>query len=142
MEYGYKQLEIYQIAHTLAVQVHEMTLSLPPFEKFEEGSQLRRSSKSVSSNIVEGYASRRYKNEFIRFLSRAYASCQECLEHLEFLHDTKSLKNDSTFQELHCRYDLLCRKIFRYIQAVDKNFKTPFSFQKIKATDTSQTSNP
>jgi len=41
---------------------------LPKFEMYEEGSQIRRSAKSVAANIVEGYGRRRYKQEFIRFL--------------------------------------------------------------------------
>ena len=49
---GYKKLKIYQLAHDLAVRVHKMTMDLPKFETFEEGSQIRRSSKSVSSNIA------------------------------------------------------------------------------------------
>lgn len=64
MDKGHKNLEIYQLAHTLAVKVHELSLKLSSFERFEEGSQIRRSAKSISSNIVEGYALRRYKNEF------------------------------------------------------------------------------
>ncbi len=74
-----------------------MTLSLPPFERYEEGSQIRRSTKSASANILEGYALRRYKNEFVRYLFRAYGSAEETLEHLEFLYDTESLKDENLF---------------------------------------------
>lgn len=63
MEAGYKKLEVYKLAHVLAVKVHKMTLTLPKFEMYEEGSQVRRSSKSVSSQIVEGFALRKYKAE-------------------------------------------------------------------------------
>lgn len=79
---GYKKLEIYQMAHSLAVRIHRLTLSLPAFERYEEGSQIRRSAKSVAANIVEGYALRKYKNEFIHFLFRSYASAGETIEHL------------------------------------------------------------
>ena len=37
---SYKDLEIYRLAHELAVEIHEMTMSLPNFELFEEGSQI------------------------------------------------------------------------------------------------------
>jgi four helix bundle protein len=70
-EEGHKKLQIYQEAHKLAIEVHNLTLKLPLFERFEEGSQIRRSAKSVASNIVEGYALRKYKNEFVHFLFRA-----------------------------------------------------------------------
>lgn len=57
---SYRELEIFKIAHQLVIDVHFMTLkSLPQFEMYEEGSQIRRSSKSVKSNIVEGYGRRR-----------------------------------------------------------------------------------
>lgn len=122
---GYHNLEIYQLAHELGVKVHKMTLSLPQFERYEEGSQVRRSSKSVSSSIVEGYALRRYKNEFLRYLFRAYGSAEESIEHLEYLFNTESLNDEKLFRELSESYNLLCGKILRYIQAVDKDFEKP-----------------
>ena len=51
---SYEDLGIYKIAKELAVEVHKMTLEkLPKFEMYEQGSQIRRSSKSVVSNISE-----------------------------------------------------------------------------------------
>ena len=62
----YHDLEIYVLAKEPAVRVHKMTLErLPKFELYEEGSQIRRSSKSIVSTIVEGYGRRRYKNDFV-----------------------------------------------------------------------------
>ena len=59
---NYRDLEVWKIARELSIDIHKMTLSLPKFEMYEEGSQIRRSSKSIRSTIVEGYGSRRYKN--------------------------------------------------------------------------------
>jgi len=71
---SYKKLEIWQLARELVIDIHKMTLTkLLKFEMFEEGSQIRKSSKSVRSTIVEGYGRRRYKQEFIRFLTYAIA---------------------------------------------------------------------
>ena len=67
---SYKNLEIWKLAKENLIQIHKMTLTeLPKFEMYEEGSQIRRSSKSVRSNIVEGYRRRRYRNDYIRFLN-------------------------------------------------------------------------
>jgi hypothetical protein len=69
-EQGYKKLEVYQLAHKLAVKVHGMSMQLPKHEMYEQGSQIRRSSKSISAQIVEGYALRKNKNEFLQYLNR------------------------------------------------------------------------
>lgn len=53
---SYRNLEIWQLARELVVDIHRMTLDeLPKFEMFEEGTQIRRAMKSVKSNIVDGY---------------------------------------------------------------------------------------
>lgn len=93
---NYKDLEIWQLAREIVIEIHKMTLSLPKFEMFEEGSQIRRSSKSTKSNIVEGFGRRNYKNEFLRYLTFALASNDETLDHLENLFETDSL-NDQKF---------------------------------------------
>jgi len=66
---SYKNLEIWQLARELSILIHKITLTeLPKFEMYEEGSQIRRSSKSVRSNIVEGYGRRIYVNDYIKHL--------------------------------------------------------------------------
>jgi hypothetical protein len=48
---SHKNLEIWQLARELVVDIHRMTLhKLPKFEMYEEGNQIRRSSKSAKSN--------------------------------------------------------------------------------------------
>ena len=124
MEAGYKKLKIYQVAHELALEVHKMSLGLPKFEMYEEGSQIRRSSKSASSNIVEGYCLRRYKAEFIRYLFRSSASATETIEHLELLYKTGSLKDENTFKDLKNKYTDLTSMIFSFIKSVDDQHDT------------------
>ncbi|MFM8835207.1 MAG: four helix bundle protein [Cytophagales bacterium] len=53
--------------------MHEMIFKLPKFEQFEEAQQVRSSSKSVRSNIVEGYGRRAYRQEYLRFFIMAQA---------------------------------------------------------------------
>ncbi len=84
---NYKGLEIWQLSREIVVEIHKVTLQLPKFEMYEEGSQVRRSSKSTKSNIVEGYGRRNYKNEYIRFITFALASNDGTLDHLENLYD-------------------------------------------------------
>ncbi len=134
MEKGYKTLKIYELSHKLAVMVHKMTLSLPKFELFEEGSQCRRSSKSVSSNIVEGYALRKYKNEYLHYLYRSYGSSLETVEHLEYLHETGSQSDDEVFTTLINGYAELNKMLFGFIESVERQHKSPY-FLKEKGLD-------
>ena len=123
---SYKDLEIYQIAHKLAIEIHKMSLTkLPKFEMYEEGRQIRKSSKSTASNIVEGFGRRRYKNEFILFLTYALASCDETQEHLDTLFETESLKDKESFDYFVSNYDVLGKKMTKFIQAVEQGHLAP-----------------
>ena len=98
-----------------------MTLhELPKYEMYEEGSQIRRSIKSVKSTIVEGYGRRRYKQEFIRFLTYAIASNDETIDHLETLYATNSLTNKELFETIHKKLEILGKQLNLFIQSVDR----------------------
>ena len=113
------------MAKALSVDIHRMTLAqLPKFEMFEEGSQIRRSIKSVRANIVEGYGRRRYKQEFIKHLVYAHASCDETNDHLDTLFGTGSLKDEPLFRDLTARLDLLGRKTHSFLEAVEKGHRS------------------
>ncbi len=119
---NYRDLEIWKLARELTVDVHNMTLpDLPKFEMYEEGSQIRRSMKSVKSNIVEGYGRRRYKNDFIRFLTYSHASCDETIDHLDTLFETGSLTDESLYRNLLDRLNTLGGKLNRFIQSVESS---------------------
>lgn len=123
-EEGYKKLKIYKVSHKLALKVHKLSLDLPKYELYEEGSQIRRSSKSASSNIFEGFSLRIYKKEYIRYLSQSYASSQETIEHLDYLYETGSLKNKKLYEELSKEYYSLCGMLFNFTQSVYKQHET------------------
>ena len=116
---SYTKLAIFILAEDVAIRIHKMSLGLPAFEKYEEGSQIRRSSKSVKSNIVEGYGRRRYKNEYIRFMICAQASNDETLDHLNTLYKTGSLRNSTEYDALRNDIIKLGKGINRFIQALE-----------------------
>jgi four helix bundle protein len=122
---NYKNLAIWQLARELVIDIHKMTLDkLPKFESFEEGSQIRRSIKSVKSSIVEGYGRRRYKQEFIRYLHFAIASNDETIDHLETLFETGSLTDKELYESIHKKIDILGKKLNLFIQSVAKEHKS------------------
>ena len=119
---SYKNLVIWKEARQVVINIHKMTLmELPKFELYEEGSQIRRSIMSVKSNIVEGYGRRRYKQEFIGFLTYSLASCDETTDHLETLQETGSLENTTLYKDLHGQLQTLGKKINLFIRSVEKD---------------------
>jgi len=118
---SYRNLEVWHLARDLSIDIHKMTLEkLPKFEMFEEGTQIRRSSKSVRSNIVEGYGRRIYKMDYIKHLLYAQASNDETIDHLETLFETKSLTDEKLYNDLSNRINILGKKLNKFIQAVHK----------------------
>jgi four helix bundle protein len=119
---SYRDLEIYRLAFELAVRVHKASLELPKFEVYEQGSQIRRSSKSIKDQIVEGYGRRRYKADYIKFLVYSHSSCDEALSQLEML--IVLYPELIEFNSLSREYEILGRKINTYIDYVDNNWRT------------------
>jgi four helix bundle protein len=119
----YRELEVYKISQTLAVKIHFMSSSLPKFELYEEGSQIRRSSKVITCAIVEGYGKRNYKKDFIKFLVIAITECDETIVHLDFLFNTKSLTDGNFYSEVYNSYVELSKRLNKFIQWVEKNWK-------------------
>ena len=121
---SYKDLDIYNNGMNLFLTLHPQTLKLPKYELYELGSQLRRSSDSVVSNIVEGYGRRKYKADFIRFLVFSHASCLETINHIFKITQLYSeLKVKGDFEPFIQDYEYLGGKIFNFISYVEKNWK-------------------
>lgn len=122
---SYRNLRIWKLARELTVDIHRLTIEqLPKFELYEEGSQIRRSIKSVKANIVEGYGRRRYKLEFIRFLAFAESSCDETTDHLETLFETGSLKDKFIYNHLHDKLRLLGKQIHQFLNSVERSHQS------------------
>ena len=123
MATSYRDLEIYTTALHLFYKVHPLTLRLPKYELYELGSQLRRSSDSVTTNIVEGYGRKRYKADFLKFLIYAHSSSDETIVHLEklnFLYPATMVGNE----DLKKDYQKLGAKILSFIKYVETSWKT------------------
>lgn len=121
---SYRNLEIWQLARELVIEIHKMTLTLPKFEMYEEGSQIRRSSKSVKSTIVEGYGRRNYKSDYERYITISLASNDETIDHLENLFETGSLTDENLYNELHSKIEKLGKKINRFLQSVQNDHQS------------------
>ena len=122
---SYCDLEIWKLSREAVIAIHEMTLiSLPKFEAYEEGSQIRRSSKTTKSTIVEGYGRRRYKADWIHYLTIAHASNSETVDHLEYVWETGSLRDEALYRRLHALLDELGAKLNRFIAGVERSHRS------------------
>ena len=80
----FRDLEVYQLAMDSAMQIFDVSKHFPPEEKYSLTDQIRRSSRSVSANIAEGWRKRCYPNAFVSKLSDADAEAAETQVWLEF----------------------------------------------------------
>jgi len=98
---GYKDLDVYQLSYRMAVEIFEETKNFPKEEKFSLTDQIRRSSRSVASNIAESWGKRLYRNHFISKLSDSYAEANETQTWLDFsiAHHTCKKNNTNILQK-------------------------------------------
>jgi four helix bundle protein len=122
---SYRKLQIWALAREVVIEIHEMTMKLPKFEMYEEGSQIRKSSKTTKATIVEGYGRRRYKQDWIKFIVYALSSNDETLDHLENLWDTKSLTDSMIFMSLKNKIETLGKMLTKFLQAIEQEHQSP-----------------
>lgn len=81
---GYKALIIYQKTFHFAMSIFHLTKKFPEEEQYGLTSQIRRSSRSVCANIVEGYRKRVYPKQFVNKLRISDGESSETMLWLEF----------------------------------------------------------
>ena len=68
---GFRELRVYQLAFKLAMEIFHESKKFPPEEKYSLTDQIRRASRSVPTNIGEGYRRKRYPKMFVSKMSDA-----------------------------------------------------------------------
>lgn len=115
----FKELLAFQKSFQLAMDIFHLSKSFPKEEKYSLTDQIRRSSRSVSANIAEGYRKRRYTNHFISKLTDSDAENSETNVWLKF-----SLKceyiNIETYNNLNTKTIEIGRLINYMINNPDK----------------------
>jgi len=72
-----EDLEVYRLAHAVAMDIFRISRAFPPGEKYALTDQIVRSSRSIAANIAEGWGKRVYEAEFKRHLVYALGSLEE-----------------------------------------------------------------
>ncbi len=108
------ELDVYQLAFKASMKIFELTKGFPKEERYSLTDQIRRSSRSVCSNIAEGWRKRRYEAAFVSKLNDAEAEAAESQTWIQFAIDCGylSLENGT---ELKQSYDFIIGKLVKMI---------------------------
>ena len=103
-------LQVFEKAYRLSLDVHRISLELPQIEQFALADQIRRSSRAICSNLVEGFSrnqSTKEKRQYVRF---AIGSNDEVRLWLQYMYDLDYL-NEPTFGKLKSGYEEVGRML-------------------------------
>ena len=109
---GVENLIIYQKSYKLMIEIHRLTLTFPKIEQYGGiADQLRRSSKSITANIVEGFGKQHFfKGEFQRMLVYSIGSCDETILWIKASKDLEYITKQEAEGYLK-EYQILVKKI-------------------------------
>lgn len=116
---SHKDLIVFKSSFDLAIQIHHLSKGFPPEEKFSLTDQIRRSSRSVSTNIAEAFRKRRYPKSFISKLSDSEGEAAETQVWLNFAVAFGYLE-EKAMQKLDEEYEQLEKQIITMIVSPEK----------------------
>jgi four helix bundle protein len=117
----FEDLEVFQRAYRLSLEVHRASLDLPRIEQFALADQVRRASKSICANIAEGFGKQRQsRTEFHRFLSMAIGSADEMQVWTMYCRDLDYIGADMAE-----RWQSEYREIARMLQGLSRRGSDP-----------------
>ena len=90
----FRDLEVYRRAFRASMEIFEMTKTFPREERFSMVDQVRRSSRSVCSNIAEGWRKRKYEPVFCNKMTDSMQEASETQCWLEFAQACHYISND------------------------------------------------
>ncbi len=117
----FEDLEVFRRAYRVSLDLHQASLQFPKVEQFAGlADQMRRASKSICGNIVEGYGKRRRSNaEFKRYLLMAIGSADEMQVWLRYCADLEYVDRESC-EQWRDEY----RQIARMLQGLYSNMSS------------------
>ena len=122
--YSFENLEVWQLARKMRVEIYKLTYKFPKEEQFNLTSQLRRAIGSVSANLVEG-SGRATDKDKAYFTNTAYSSALESLDHLIAAYDLKFI-DENEYLTFRFKLDELINKLnayYKYQVARNSNLK-------------------
>lgn len=113
---GFEKLWVWQKAHKLMLEMHEIVKKLPPSERFKLANQIGRATSAVPDNIAEGHTSYYYQDK-IKGFNTARKEAGESQNHIRSLQGKKYITEQKA-RNLLGRYEEVIRGINGYINWV------------------------
>lgn len=113
---SYRDIEAYKRAKALVAPIYQLVTSFPAHEQFDLCVQIRRASKSVVANIVEGYSYKDTPTKAKQFWRIAMGSANEMVEHLETA-VTLGYVSQDTCQSYIEEYTIVAKQLNKLIQS-------------------------
>lgn len=107
---SHRELDVYKLAFEAAMKIFELTKNFPSEEKYSLVDQIRRSSRSVCSNISEAFRKRRYEKAFVSKLNDSEGEASETQTWIEFSRKCKYI-NQEDFNALDQVYNNIIGKL-------------------------------
>ena len=121
MEYvkSYSELEVYKLSRELSRNIFKLSTTFPKEEMFSLTDQIRRSSRSVGSQLAEAWAKRKYPKHFISKLTDADGEQMESQHWIETALDCSYITKELATELLH-KYALIGKMINSMMNKSDK----------------------
>ena len=116
---GFEQLQVYQRAFEAAMTLFGLSKQWPKEERYAMTDPIRRSSRSVCSNLAEAWSKRRYPAHFVSKLSDAEQEAAETTVWLRFALRCGYLDRKE-FDQLIEEYDFIRGGLINMMQQPDK----------------------
>ena len=111
---SYKDLRVYQAAMDAAMRIFELSKRFPPEERYSLTDQMRRSSRSVCSNLGEAWRKRRYPAHFVSKLSDSEGEAEETRVWVEIAHRCRYITAQEA-SDLDSTYDGILGQLVKMI---------------------------
>jgi len=112
---SFEDLDVYQRSYKVAMEIFYKAKAFPKEERYSLTSQIIRSSRSISSNITEGWAKREYENYFKQHLVHAMGSNAETKNWISFARDCNYI-SEKEFEELAKKLEIIGKMLTKLHQ--------------------------
>jgi four helix bundle protein len=107
---SHRELEVYNLSFNSAMKIFDISKSFPKEETYSLTDQIRRSSRSVCSNLAEAFRKRRYPKSFISKLTDSESEAAETQTWLDFALNCGYI-TEIEHHDLDDTYDLILGKL-------------------------------